>query len=127
MQSLRTQLDAFIAKFNELDLAGLSADLQQSLRSITAAMDAFTVSNTMMDRTQVIAKLAEAFDNFNDTVKGYGPNTPLYEGILQNLKNIEQLLQDIAPAASEVGQDPTSLIFGAGEDPIPRAQRTKQE
>ncbi|MDT3663019.1 MAG: MlaD family protein [Anaerobiospirillum sp.] len=127
MQSLSTQIDAFIAKLNELDLAGLSTDLQESLRAITAAMNAFTVTNNMMDRTQVIAKLAEAFDNFNDTVKGYGPSTPLYEGILQNLKNIEQLLQDIAPAASEVGQDPTSLIFGAGADPIPQAPRPNRQ
>ncbi len=122
-QSLTTQIDAFLAKLNELDLARLTSDLQQSLQSITAAMNAFAVSNTMMDRTQVIAKLAEAFNNFNDTVKGYGPNTPLYDGLMQNLKNIEQLLQDIAPAASEVGQSPTSLIFGAPDDPIPRAPR----
>ena len=120
VQSLRTQLDTFVAKLNELDLNGLTSDLQQSLKAITAAMDAFAVTNTMMDRTQVIAKLAEAFDNFNRTVQGYGPNTPVYEGVITTLNNIEQLLQDLAPAASEMGQDPSSLIFGAPADPIPK-------
>ena len=120
VQSLRTQLDTFVAKLNELDLNGLTSDLQQSLKAITAAMDAFAVTNTMMDRTQVIAKLAEAFDNFNRTVQGYGPNTPVYEGVITTLNNIEQLLQDLAPAASEMGQDPSSLIFGAPADPIPQ-------
>lgn len=122
MQSLSTQIDTFMAKLNEVDLAGLSSDLQQSLRAITEAMNAFAVTNSMMDRTQVIAKLAEAFDNFNNTVQGFGPDSPLYHGILQNLRNIEQLLQDIAPTASEVGQSPNSLIFGSPGDPVPRAR-----
>lgn len=126
MQSLSAQLDAFMAKMNEFDVAGLSTELQNSLRAFSAAMNSFTSSNNAVERTQVISKLADAFENFNNSVKGYGPETELYKTLHQNLKNIEQILQDLSPAISEVGQSPKSIIFGSQEDPIPRSPKGKQ-
>ena len=125
MQSLSAQFDAFMAKMNEFDVAGLSTELQNSLKAFSAAMNSFTSSNDAVQRTQVISKLASAFDNFNKSVQGYGPETALYKSLHQNLKNIEQILQDLAPAMSEVGQSPKALIFGSPEDPIPRISTDK--
>lgn len=88
-------------------------------------MNSFTSSNDSVQRTQVISKLAAAFDNFNKSVQGYGPDTALYKSLHQNLKNIEQILQDLAPTISEVGQSPKALIFGSQEDPIPRVSQDK--
>lgn len=119
-QSLSSQLDAFMAKLNTFDVAGLSKELQNSMRAFASAMDSFTQSNYDVHNSKVIDKLARAFDNFNESVKGYGPNTPLYKSINENLKNIEQILQDLSPVASEVGQNPTSIIFGTQPDPIPK-------
>lgn len=125
MQSLSAQFDAFMAKMNEFDIAGLSSELQNSLRAFSSAMNSFTSSNDSVQRTQVISKLAAAFDNFNKSVQGYGPDTALYKSLHQNLKNIEQILQDLAPTISEVGQSPKALIFGSQEDPIPRVSQDK--
>lgn len=121
MQSLSAQFDAFMAKMNEFDVAGLSTELQNSLRAFTSAMNAFTGSNDAVQRTQVISKLADAFANFNNSVKGYGPDTKLYKSLHQNLNNIEQILQDLAPAMTEAGQSPASILFGSPADPVPRA------
>ncbi len=118
-QSLTAQFDALMAKIGEVDFGGISSDLQDSLQAFTAAMNAFTSSNDLVRNTQVIEKLADAFYNFNASVKGYGPGTPVYESINQNLKNIEQILKDLSPLLNEVGQDPASVLFGTSTDPIP--------
>lgn len=120
-QSLSAQMDEFMAKMNKFDVEGLSDELKASLKAFSGAMEAFTRSNDAVARTKVISKLADAFENFNKTVKGYGPDTELYRSIDQNLKNIEHLLKDLAPAITEVGQSPRSILFGSPADPVPRA------
>lgn len=119
-QSLTSQLDIFMAKLNELDLSGLSNDLRSSLQAFAGAMDAFTQSNSTVQNTQVIKKLADAFENFNKSVKGYGPGTKVYESLNRSLNNIEQLLKDLSPTMQEMGQNPSALIFGGPQDPIPQ-------
>lgn len=126
-QSLTTQFDALMAKLNELDLNGVSNDLRQSLQAFSGAMDAFTKSNSLVQSSQVISKLATAFENFNKSVRGYGPGTPVYDSIQQSLVNIEQILKDIAPTMTEMGQNPSSLIFGGQPDPIPTSRRSGSE
>ena len=120
-ESLSAQMDAFMAKLNSFDVAGLSTELQNSLKAFTTAMNSFSQSNSEIERTQVITKLATAFENFNNSVKGYGPDTVMYRTLMQTMKNIEQILQDLSPVMTEVGQKPTSLIFGGPDDPIPQA------
>ena len=122
-QSLTTQFDAMMAKLNELDLNGVSNDLRQSLQAFSGAMEAFTKSNSLVQSSQVILKVATAFENFNKSVRGYGPGTPVYDSIQQSLVNIEQILKDMAPAMTELGQNPSSLIFGGQSDPIPTSGR----
>lgn len=122
-QSLTAQLDTIVEKLKEFDMAGFSSELQNSLKAFASAMNAFTSSNSEVQRTKVIEKLATAFHNFNNSVKGYGPDTPVYKALHQNLKNIEKILNDIAPALDEFGQSPSSLIFGSPVDPIPQAPR----
>lgn len=124
-ESLSSQLDAFMAKLNTFDVAGLSNELQNSMRAFAGAMDSFTQSNHDVHNSKVIEKLARAFDNFNESVKGYGPNTPIYKSINENLKNIEQILQDISPVASEIGQNPSSIIFGGQDDPVPKKSKKR--
>ena len=125
-QSLSSQIDLFMEKLNDLDLAGVSDDLRASMQAFAGAMEAFTQSNNTVQSTQVISKLADAFENFNKSVRGYGPGTPVYESINNNLKNIEQILKDLSPTMTEMGQSPSSLIFGSPKDPIPMSPRTAQ-
>lgn len=126
-QSLMTQLNEFAEKLNRFDVEGISNDLKQSLQAITVAMNAFTKSNNSVSQNQMIEKISIAFENLNNTVQGFGPNTKLYKSLNDSLKNIEQLLQDLSPSVSQVGQNPSSVIFGVKKDIVPTAPKEKNK
>lgn len=119
--SVIDQVNEALANISRFDMQGFSDELQNSLRAFSEAMKAFTDSNSEIERTQVIAKLAEAFNNFNKSVKNYGPDSEVYQSLKQSLGRIEQFMQDLSPAVSEFGQNPRSLLFGGEKDPEPKA------
>lgn len=125
-KSLNDQLDAFMDKLNSFDIAGLSDELQNSLRSFTAAMNAFTNSNATLEQTQALKKMADAFENFNKMVKSYGSDTELYKSLNQSLQTIERMLKELSPAVKEMGQNPSSILFGGADDPLPRTQKSRK-
>lgn len=124
--SLNEQLDALMSNLNNFDVAGFSTELQNSLRAFTLAMEAFTKSNTALEQTQAINKMAVAFENFNKTVKSYSNDTELYSSLNQSMQTIERLLKDISPAIKEMGQNPSSILFGGADDPLPRSGNKKK-
>lgn len=125
-KSLNDQLAAFMDKLNSFDVAGFSDELQNSLRSFTEAMNAFTNSNATLDQTQALKKMADAFENFNKMVKSYGSDTELYKSLNQSLQTIERMLKELSPAVKEMGQNPSSILFGGADDPLPRTQKSRK-
>lgn len=125
--SLNEQIDAFMQQLNSLDVAGLSAELQNSLKAFQNAMNAFTSSNAALEQTQALKKMADAFENFNRVVKSYGNDTELYKSLNQSMQTIERLLKDISPAIKELGQNPSAILFGGADDPLPRSQNPNKK
>lgn len=125
--SINEQLNAFMQKLNTFDVAGLSTEMQNSLRAFTNAMNAFTQSNATLEQTQALQKMAIAFENFNKVVKSYGNDTEFYQSLNQSMKNIERLLKDLSPAVKEIGQNPSSILFGGADDPLPRTNKNKNK
>lgn len=125
--SLNEQLDTFMQQLNSFDVAGLSTELQNSLKAFQNAMNAFTSSNAALEQTQALKKMADAFENFNRVVKAYGNDTELYKSLNQSMQTIERLLKDISPAIKELGQNPSVILFGGADDPLPRSQNPNKK
>lgn len=123
---LQDQINNFMEKLNTFDVEGFSTELQNSLKSFTLAMEAFTKSNATLEQNQAIQKMAVAFENFNKVVKSYGNDTDLYKSLNQSMQTIERLLKDISPAIKEMGQNPSSILFGGADDPLPRTTKSKK-
>lgn len=125
-KSITDQLSAFAQQLNSIDLPGISADLRSSMQAFTVAMEAFTTSNNALEQTQAVEKMAAAFENFDRMVRSYGETSQIYKSLNQSLSTVERLLKDIAPAVKEMGQNPSSLLFGGADDPLPRTQTSKK-
>lgn len=123
--SINDQIDSFMQQLNSMDFAGISDEMKNSMQAFTAAMEAFTTSNAALEQTKAVQKMATAFENFNKVVSAYGSDTPMYKSLNQSLSTMERLLKDISPAVKEMGQNPSAILFGGADDPLPRTQNRK--
>ncbi len=121
--SFDERLQAISDNLSALDLTGISRDLRASLNAFTEAMQAFTSSNESIARLELLPKMTTAFENFRIMLQSYNRDSEFYRTMDTTLKEIQQILQDLKPAMVQIGQAPSSVLFGAqSEEVIPRAK-----
>lgn len=116
--TLQDKFDAVIKKLDDIDLSGISNEIKQALASTSQAMQAFTQSNDQVKRTQLLEKMTTSFENFNKAMQSYSEDSPMYNDLRNTVQSIDTLLKEIAPAVTELGQQPNAIIFGSSQQDI---------
>lgn len=126
--SIDDRLNEISRSINDMDLAGVSNDVRKSLNAFTEAMNAFTRSNDEVGRLSLLAKMTAAFENFRVMLQSYDDNSEFYRNMDTTLKDVRQLLQELKPALVQLGQKPSSVIFGTqNKEVMPKAKGVTHE
>ena len=126
--SIDDRLNEISRSINDMDLAGVSNDVRKSLNAFTEAMNAFTRSNDEVGRLSLLPKMTAAFENFRVMLQSYDDNSEFYRNMDTTLKDVRQLLQELKPALVQLGQKPSSVIFGTqNKEVMPKAKGVTHE
>lgn len=121
-QSLQDKLNAAADKLNELDVAGISTELKAALSSTAEAMRGFAQSNERVRQTELLEKMVLSFESFTRATRSYAQGSEIHQQLQETLQTLQQIMRDLNPAISELGQAPSSILFGSStEDPQPKA------
>lgn len=122
-------------KANQIKLVGLGDDLRNAAVVVRDAAlkvqdfmgNATTLVNTFNDKKisgkipGVIDQLNNAMKSLTVTIESYNSKSPIYRDIVNAASELSEILKSIKPGMEELGQSPSSVIFGSGEtDPVPR-------
>lgn len=122
--SIDDRLSAISENIQQLDLGGISDDLRQALQSFSGAMQAFTNSNDELKRLQLLPKMTASFEKFSTMLQSYSEGSELYLKLNNAVEDVRALLEDISPAMVQLGQDPSSVIFGSSRtDVVPKKKQ----
>ncbi len=125
--NLIAEMQSLIANLNKIDTEGISNNLNKSLESLNKALDTLTNSAETFNKKDVLGSLKSTLDSLNETIKGYGPKMEINQELLNSIKNLNKILDNINPATTVIGQDPSALFFNKDKDPdvIPRKSHEK--
>lgn len=120
---------------NSIELQGLGVDLRDAanvVKNAAAAVQGFMgnadkLVATLNDK-KVSGKLPTLFDQLNKAIKSvsvtldsYNSKSPIYRDIMSAASELSDILKSIKPGMEEIGQSPSSVLFGSDEkDPEPR-------
>ena len=130
--NLQQQLSGLMDKLNGLDLRPVANDIKQTLETTSATLDemhrATQNINALLEKpgTQNLpGELRGVLEDLRDTLRGYRQGAPAYDEFNRSLNRLNRVLDDVAPLARTLRDDPNALIFGPpdAEDPIPKAAR----
>lgn len=130
--SLQQQISNLMDKLNGLDLRPVANDLKHTLETSNATLDelhrATQNINELLERpgTQNLpGELRGVLSDLRDTLRGYQQGAPAYDEFNRSLDRLNRVLDDVAPLARTLRDDPNALIFGPpdNQDPIPKAAR----
>ena len=72
--------------------------------------------------------MTAAFENFRVMLQSYDDNSEFYRNMDTTLKDVRQLLQELKPALVQLGQKPSSVIFGTqNKEVMPKAKGVTHE
>ncbi len=121
-ESLQDKVDAVIARLDEIDLQGISDELKKALSSTSEAMQSFARSNDKVEQTQLLEKMVTSFESFTRATKSYAAGSDIHQKLSEALSLLTQAMQDLKPAMAQLGQDPSSMLYGSSaQDPLPKA------
>lgn len=130
--SIQTQLSELMDKLNALDIRPIAQDLQQTLdrsNATLAELHRATRNINQLLETESARELPRALKvtlaELQQTLTGFQQGAPAYGTFNRTLERLNRVLDDVAPLARTLRNDPNALIFGpaTGRDPIPRAAR----
>jgi paraquat-inducible protein B len=130
--SIQTQLSALMDKLNALDIRPIANDLKHTLETSNATLDqlhrATRKINGLLeseDTRELPRTLRVTLGELQQTLDGFQQGAPAYGEFNRSLDRLNRVLDDVAPLARTLRNDPNALIFGPaeGKDPTPKAAR----
>ncbi|OHV08903.1 intermembrane transport protein PqiB [Kushneria phosphatilytica] len=127
---IEQKVTALLDKLNGLDVNGtvnrLNQTLAQSDQLLSELGDTADTLNQVLNQrsTQELPnELKNTLQSIQQTLQGYSRNAPAYDQLTSTLKELNQLMHSLQPAARTLSEKPNSLIFNRDEihDPQPRA------
>lgn len=130
--SIQQQLSSLMDRLNAIDVGPIVNDLKHTLDTSNATLDELHDATRQINRllsdsdTRALpGELRESLSSLQNTLDGFQQGTPAYDEINRSIKRLNRVLDDVAPLARTLRNDPNALIFGSpdGPDPIPKAAR----
>ena len=85
-------------------------------------MQSFARSNDKVEQTQLLEKMVTSFESFTRATKSYAAGSDIHQKLSEALSLLTQAMQDLKPAMAQLGQDPSSMLYGSSaQDPLPKA------
>lgn len=129
--NIQQQLSSLVDKLNDFDIKPVVRDLKHTLEASNATLDelhrATRNINTLLeasDTQRLPGELRDVLTELSTTLDSYQQGAPAYEDFNRSLKRLNRVLDDIAPLARTLRDNPNALIFGPSDrpDPVPKAR-----
>ncbi|WP_106476785.1 intermembrane transport protein PqiB [Phytohalomonas tamaricis] len=126
------QVSSLLDKLNDLQiepaLNHLDATLQSSdqlLKELNTTTQQLNAVLADPDTRGLPEDVKGTLNAIQDTLQSYSSDAPAYGELTSTLKQLEQLIRNLQPAARTISDKPNALIFNRGEinDPQPRAHQ----
>ena len=130
--SIQTQLSDLMDTLNALDIQPIANDLKHTLETSNATLDQLHRATRNINRLlesedtrELPRTLRVTLGELQQTLDGFQQGAPAYGEFNRSLDRLNRVLDDVAPLARTLRNDPNALIFGPaeGKDPIPKAAR----
>jgi paraquat-inducible protein B len=130
--SIQQQLSRLMDRLNAIDVGPIVNDLKHTLRTSNATLDELHKATEQInhllagaDTRALPGELRQSLAALQNTLDGFQQGTPAYEEVNRSIERLNRVLDDVAPLARTLRNDPNALIFGSpeGPDPIPKAAR----
>lgn len=130
LAQLEVKVFNLLDKFNALEVEPLIASLEQNLQTSDAMLEEV---RTLVQDFRVLAKdpalkaapanLNQVLIDIQETLTGYNNDSQAYQDLTRSLRRLDNILRDLQPAAKQISEQPSTLIFGRPEteDPQPTA------
>ncbi|GAB3680903.1 intermembrane transport protein PqiB [Salinisphaera aquimarina] len=130
--SIQQQLSSLMDRLNAIDVRPIVNDLKHTLETSNATLDELHKATRSINRllsdsdTRALpGEVRESLSQLQQTLDGFQQGAPAYDQLDRSMNRLNRVLDDVAPLARTLRNDPNALIFGPpdGKDPIPKAAR----
>lgn len=126
-----TRWDSLTKKITAIDYEGISTNLRDSLdslnkllKSIRNISDRINDSGTIDEINKNLKILSQTLNSIKKTSDGFNGDDSVVNSLNEVMERLNYLLKEVSPAVRELGQRPSSIIYGnSGKDPEPRARK----
>lgn len=130
--SIQQQLSSLMDRLNAIDVRPIVDELKHTLDTSNATLDELHKATLSINRllsdsdTRALpAELRQSLAALQKTLDSYQQGAPAYDEFNRSMNRLNRVLDDVAPLARTLRNDPNALIFGPpdGKDPVPKAAR----
>jgi len=125
--SFADDIDILAKKLGKLDYEGIASGLKRDLSSLDKLMKTYSRSGDMLNQSRIFERLSKTADSLDQAMQKLSKQGGMMDegsGTLLKLQGtldeINSVLREARPGVRQVSENPSSLIFGAGDkDPEP--------
>lgn len=130
-ETFSARWDSLTKKISAIDYEGISTNLRDSLdslnkllKSIRNISDRVNDSGTVDEINKNLKILSQTLNSIKKTSDGFSGDDSVVNSLNEVMERLNYLLKEVSPAVREIGQRPSSIIYGnSGKDPEPRARK----
>lgn len=128
--SIQQQLSSLMDRLNAIDVRPIVNDLKHTLETSNATLDELHKATRQInqlladsDTRALPGEMRRSLSALQDTLDDFQQGAPAYDEFNRSMKRLNRVLDDAAPLARTLRNDPNALIFGPadGKDPVPKA------
>lgn len=125
--SFADDIDILAKKLGKLDYEGIASGLKKDLSSLDKLLKTYSRSGDMLNQSRIFERLSKTADSLDQAMQKLSKQGGMMDegsGTLLKLQGtldeINSVLREARPGVRQVSDNPSSLIFGAGDkDPEP--------